>query len=174
MQKLRWFVVAIGRGRRGSFYIGRGTRISGKVELRELAEIEGELEGEISGDEIEIGPYAVVMAHITANRLKVGGQVEGEIVARERIEVLPTARLRCMITTPTLVIAEGAKFDGDCKMPPRGPTSSSESESHEAKDTGVPVSITQAQRAELRQRGYSDNDIALMIPTVATRILGPK
>jgi cytoskeletal protein CcmA (bactofilin family) len=166
--------VAIDRGRRSSFYIGRGTRISGKVEVRELAEIEGELEGEISGNEIEIGPYAVVMARMTANRLKVGGQVEGEIVARERIEVLPTARLRCMITTPTLVIAVGAKFDGDCRMLPRGPTSLSQSESHEVKETELSFFITQAQRAELRQRGYSDNDIAQMSPADAYRILGLK
>jgi len=111
----------------------------------------------------------VVTARITANRLKVGGQVNGEIVARERIEVLPTARLRCTITTPTLVVTEGAQIDGDCKMP-RTPSSSPQSESNET--TGVSFFITQAQRAELRERGYSDDDIAQMKPADAHRILG--
>ena len=69
--------------------ISEGTRIFGKVEFRELAKIEGEAEGEITGYEIEIAPTAVVAARITANRLKVGGQVNGQLVARERIEVLP-------------------------------------------------------------------------------------
>jgi hypothetical protein len=50
-------------------------------------QIEGEAEGEITGEEIEIAPIAVLATRITANRLKVGGQVNGEIVARERIEV---------------------------------------------------------------------------------------
>ena len=149
--------------------ISKGTRIFGKVEFRELAKIEGEAEGEITGEEIEIAPTAVVTARITANRLKVGGQVNGEIVARERIEVLPTARLRCTITTPTLVVTEGAQFDGDCKMP-RTPSSSPQSESNET--TGVSFFITQAQRAELRERGYSDDDIAQMKPADAHRILG--
>jgi cytoskeletal protein CcmA (bactofilin family) len=151
--------------------ISKGTRIFGKLEFRELAKIEGEAEGEITGEEIEIAPTAVVTARITANRLKVGGQVNGEIVARERIEVLPTARLRCTITTPTLVVTEGAQFDGDCKMP-RAPTSSPQSESHETKETRVSFFITQAQRAELRARGYSDHDIAQMKPADAHRILG--
>jgi cytoskeletal protein CcmA (bactofilin family) len=151
--------------------ISKGTRIFGKVEFRELAKIEGEAEGEITGEEIEIAPNAVATARITANRLKVGGQVNGEIVARERIELLPTARLRCTITTPTLVVTEGAQFDGDCKMP-RAPTSSPQSESIETKETRVSFFITQAQRAELRQRGYSDDDIAQMKPADAHGILG--
>ena len=158
-------------GRTISSCIDNGTRISGKVEFGELATIEGEVEGEITGDNIEIAPSAVVMARITANRLKIGGQVNGEIVARERIEVLPIARLRCTITTPTLVVTEGAQFDGDCKMP-RGPTTSPQSESRETKETGSSSFITRAQRAELRERGYSDDDIAQMIPAVAHRILG--
>jgi len=111
--------VTMDLGRTSSSCIGRGTRISGKVEFRDLARIEGEAEGEITGDEIEIAASAVVMARITANRLKVGGQVNGEIVARERLELMPTARLRCPITTPALVVGEGAQFDGDCKMPRR-------------------------------------------------------
>jgi cytoskeletal protein CcmA (bactofilin family) len=138
-----------------------------------MVTIDGEAEGEITGDNIEIAPSALVTARIIANRLKISGQVSGEILARERIELLPTARLRCAITTPTLVITEGAQFDGDCKMP-RGPTSSIESESQEPKDTGTSFLITEAQRAELRECGYADDDIAQMIPSVAHRILGVK
>ena len=145
--------------------ISKGTRISGTVHFGETATIEGEVEGEITGDNIEIASSAVVTARITTNRLKVSGQVDGEIVARGRIELMAAARLGCTITTPTLVVTEGAQFDGDCKMP-GGPTSSPESESHEAKGTEVSSLITEAQKAELRERGYSDTDIALMIPGV--------
>ena len=162
-----------------SSVISKGTRFSGKVEFGKTATVDGEAEGEIIGDQIEIASSAVVTARITANRLQISGQVSGEIVARERIELLPSAKLRCTITTPTLVIAAGAQFDGDCKMP-RGPTSPRQLESQEARETdetkepSVSIFITQAQKAELRERGYSDDDIALMIPTVAHRILGLK
>jgi hypothetical protein len=42
------------------------------------------------------------------------------------------------------------------------------------KRPGVSAFITSAQKAELREQGYSDDDIALMIPAVAHRILGLK
>jgi cytoskeletal protein CcmA (bactofilin family) len=154
----------------GSSCISKGSRISGKFEFGGMATIDGEAEGEITGDNIEIAPSAVVTARIIANRVQIRGQVNGEIVARDRIEVLATARLRCTITTPSLMVAEGAQFDGDCKMP-RGPKIALRLESHQTKETG---GVTQAQTAELRELGYSDNDIALMIPTVAHRILGGK
>lgn len=135
--------MAMNPDRTSSSCISRITRISGKLELRGLAEIEGEADGEITGDEIEIAPSAVVRARITANRLKIGGQVNGDIVARERIEVLPTGRLQCTITTPMLVVTEGGQFNGDCKMP-RGRTSSAQSESLTTDETGVSFFITQA------------------------------
>jgi cytoskeletal protein CcmA (bactofilin family) len=99
--------------------IGRGTKICGKISFQAPAKIEGEAEGEISGDDILIAQGAAVTARIAASRVTIAGTVNGEIVARERVELLPTARARCTITTAKLVLNEGAQFDGDCKMPPR-------------------------------------------------------
>src|SRR5947209_10117956 len=123
MEERSWLEMATHAARSSSSCISQGTRISGKVHFGELATIDGEAEGEITGDNSEIASSAVVMAHITANKLRISGQVNGEIVARERIELLPGARLRCTIITPTLIVTEGAQFDGDCKMP-RGPANS--------------------------------------------------
>jgi cytoskeletal protein CcmA (bactofilin family) len=108
--------MAIDPGRAGLSCVGRESRISGKLDFQEAAEIDGEVEGEITGGEIVIAPTTVVTARITAAKVTIGGQVKGEIVARERIELLASARLRCTIVTPTLVLTEGAQFDGDCRM----------------------------------------------------------
>src|SRR5581483_879744 len=78
--------------------IGKGAKISGKLVFRASAKIEGEADGEITGDEIVIAEGAVVTARITGSRVTVAGRVSGEIVARERLELLPTARLKCTIT----------------------------------------------------------------------------
>jgi cytoskeletal protein CcmA (bactofilin family) len=43
--------------------------------------------------------------------------VSGELVVRQRLELMSTARLRCTINTPSLILNEGAQFDGDCRMP---------------------------------------------------------
>jgi cytoskeletal protein CcmA (bactofilin family) len=97
--------------------IGKGAKVSGKLFFKAPARIDGEVDGEISGDEVMIASGAVVTARITAARISIAGTVSGEIVARERVELLSTARVRCTISTPSLVLSDGAKFDGDCKMP---------------------------------------------------------
>jgi len=97
--------------------IGKGTKVSGKLFFKAPARIDGEVDGEITGEEIVIAQGAVVTARINAVRISIAGSVSGEIIARERVELLPTARVRCSINTPTLMLSEGAKFDGDCKMP---------------------------------------------------------
>lgn len=97
--------------------IGKGTKVSGKLNFKAPAKIEGEAEGEITGEDIVIAQGAIVTARIAATRIIVAGSVSGELIARERIEVLATAHLRCTISTPSLVLNEGAVFDGDCRMP---------------------------------------------------------
>ena len=97
--------------------IGKGAKASGKLTFRGAAKIEGEADGEITGDEVVIASGAVVSARVSATRVIIAGSFNGEVTARERVELMPTARARCTITTPSLVLNEGATFDGDCKMP---------------------------------------------------------
>jgi cytoskeletal protein CcmA (bactofilin family) len=97
--------------------IGKGTKVSGKMHFRGPVRIEGEAEGEISGDDVVIAAGAVVSARISASKVSIAGVFSGEVTARERVELMATARAQCTISTPNLVLNEGAQFDGDCKMP---------------------------------------------------------
>ena len=97
--------------------IGKGTKTSGKLIFRGPVKIEGEAEGEITGDDVMIAQGAVVSARISAGKVTIAGAFNGEVTARERVELMPTARVQCTINTPSLVLNEGAQFDGDCKMP---------------------------------------------------------
>ena len=97
--------------------IGKGTKTSGKLTFRGPVKIEGEAEGEITGDDVVIAQGAVVSARISAGKVTIAGAFNGEVTARERVELMPTARVQCTISTPSLVLNEGAQFDGDCKMP---------------------------------------------------------
>ena len=97
--------------------IGKGTKVSGNLHFHGTVRIEGEADGEIVGDEVVIAEGAVVSAKITATRLTIAGTVSGEIAVRQRLELLSSARLHCTINTPSLILNEGAQFDGDCRMP---------------------------------------------------------
>jgi cytoskeletal protein CcmA (bactofilin family) len=44
------------------------------------------------------------------------GKVEGNVTAKEKVELLAPARLHGNIASPRLVITEGVVFDGDCSM----------------------------------------------------------
>jgi cytoskeletal protein CcmA (bactofilin family) len=105
----------------GGAYLNRGSKITGKVTFEGPARIDGEVEGEINAmDSLTIGDSAVVAARICGVSVWVAGKVNGDIVATQRIEILPTAKIIGNITAPQLSVQEGALFDGHCSMRPGG------------------------------------------------------
>jgi cytoskeletal protein CcmA (bactofilin family) len=46
----------------------------------------------------------------------VAGRVEGQIVARERAELLASAEVKGSVQAPKVVIAEGARLEGSIAM----------------------------------------------------------
>jgi len=100
-------------------YLDAGSRISGKLYFETPARIDGQVEGEINAkDSLAIGESAVVSAQIKAASVTVAGKVSGDIVAVQRIEIKPSAKVLGNITAPILVINEGALFEGHCAMQP--------------------------------------------------------
>jgi cytoskeletal protein CcmA (bactofilin family) len=97
--------------------VGKGTKISGKLNFGALARIEGEVEGEITGKELVVMESAVVNAKVRAHKLIVAGSITGEVIASEAVELMATARAQGSLHTPKLILHEGAIFEGDCKMP---------------------------------------------------------
>ena len=87
--------------------IGKGTKASGKLNFRGPVKIEGEAEGEITGEEVVIATGAVVSARISASKVTIAGSFSGEVTARERVELMATARVQCTINTPELRTQRG-------------------------------------------------------------------
>jgi cytoskeletal protein CcmA (bactofilin family) len=101
--------------------LDRGSKITGKLSFEGPARIEGEVDGEISAkDTLVISESAVITAQIRAASVAVAGKVSGDIVATQRIEIRPNAKVSGNITAPVLVIHEGALFEGHCSMQPEG------------------------------------------------------
>lgn len=102
-------------------YLNQGSKISGKLEFQEPAQIEGQVDGEISAqDSLTIGESAVVTAQIKASSIIVAGKLSGEIIASERIEIRPSGKVSGNLTTPRLVVHDGAMFEGNCTMQHEG------------------------------------------------------
>lgn len=95
----------------------KGSRVSGQLHFQGPARIDGAVDGEIQCQgKLTIGDTADVRAKITGHIVVIHGRVEGNVIARERIDLIAPARLYGNIVTPRLTVAEGVVFDGDCSM----------------------------------------------------------
>jgi len=98
-------------------FLGEGTSFSGTLQFDGTVRFDGRFEGDVSGNDLLIiGQAAIVRADIQVGSLVVSGRVEGNIVAKKRVELLPTARVTGTIKTPGLVVSDGAVFNGTCEM----------------------------------------------------------
>ncbi len=79
--------------------------------------IEGEAKGEIQCEgTLTVAEGATVAARITAVNVVVAGTLNGEISCRERLQILPSGRVSGTVTTGSLVIQEGALYEGELHM----------------------------------------------------------
>lgn len=98
-------------------FLGEGTSFIGTLQFEGTVRLDGRFEGEVSGgDLLIIGQTAAVRAEIQVGSLTVSGRVEGNIVARKRVELLGTAQVTGSVKTPALVVSEGAVLNGTCEM----------------------------------------------------------
>jgi len=98
-------------------FLGRGTRITGKVSFEGPARIEGQVEGEIvANDTLTIGESSVLNAQITGTVVVINGKVSGDITAAKKLEIRTPGRFYGNVITPSLVIEEGVVFEGHCSM----------------------------------------------------------
>ena len=101
-------------------FLGEGTEFKGVLSFEGTVRIDGSLEGEILGEDLLIvGEPAVVKAEIDVGTAVVSGTVTGNIRARHRVELLAPSSVTGTIRTPSLVVAAGATFNGNCEMGPR-------------------------------------------------------
>ncbi len=79
--------------------------------------INGKFEGSLNTKGVlTIGPNANVTADITGDSIIVEGKVRGKIIARENLELLPTAVIDGDIYSTRLIISEGGILNGKCQM----------------------------------------------------------
>ena len=98
-------------------FLGQGTRITGNLVFDGPCRIEGTVEGEVSAKDIlTVGESAVVNARVNGSMIVIHGTVTGDVVATTRLEIRAPGKVIGDVTTPSLVINEGAILEGRCSM----------------------------------------------------------
>ncbi|HYI25594.1 MAG TPA: polymer-forming cytoskeletal protein [Thermomicrobiales bacterium] len=95
----------------------RYSSFDGTFNLTRDLRVEGEVKGTIScKGTLFVAQGATVNANVEAESITIAGDLNGEVTCRSRLQILPSGRVKGKITTATLVINEGAAYDGELVM----------------------------------------------------------
>ncbi|MEL7017104.1 MAG: polymer-forming cytoskeletal protein [Pseudomonadota bacterium] len=134
--------------------VGAGSRLKGEIDCKGPSRIAGVVEGELSGDDrLVIGKDAHVHGEVAALEIEIDGRVTGTITATQRVILNETAIVEGDLHSPSVVIEEGAVFNGKSSMPSpdQQSTSSTTEISETAKDQGTNG------KADIASAGDDDN-----------------
>ncbi len=105
---------------RGIARIGDTITIRGDVTGAESLVIDCRVEGSVSleNHDLTVGQSGCVSSGISANQVRVEGEVTGDIRGAEKVVVTQTGRVLGNIVAPRVTLEEGAKFKGEIDMDP--------------------------------------------------------
>jgi cytoskeletal protein CcmA (bactofilin family) len=98
-------------------FIDQGSQFEGKLSFKDTVRIDGGFQGEISSENtLIVGETGEVQASIKSKVVVVSGTVIGEVNASEQVILHKTAKMNGDVTTPSLVMEEGAILNGQLSM----------------------------------------------------------
>jgi cytoskeletal protein CcmA (bactofilin family) len=98
-------------------FLDRGSRLQGELHFESSFRIDGKLQGKIeSSGRLIVGEGGEVEGEIHVRHVAVSGVVRGSLQADEQIHIAAGGRVEADLDTPSLVIEDGAVFEGRCTM----------------------------------------------------------
>ncbi|GBE01493.1 polymer-forming cytoskeletal [bacterium BMS3Bbin06] len=92
--------------------VGFNSTIKGEVHVKGTLRTDGMIEGNVKADWVVVGQKGRVKGNIHAMGVLVGGSIEGNIEAKESVEIKSKGYICGDIRTQKLIIIEGGIFDG--------------------------------------------------------------
>lgn len=93
--------------------IGESVLIKGKLTGDENLIVKGRIEADIETKRsLTIEPSGIVKADVKVNHLKVHGILIGNVIAAEKVEMAPNCKVVGDISTPCIIMSDGASFRG--------------------------------------------------------------
>ena len=101
-----------------SGFVGGGTVVTGEANFKAMMRVDGHLSGRVSSTSgtLIVGANGKVDANIEVAVAVIHGTINGDIIATQRLELGRAAKVNGNIQTPSLIIEQGAIFEGTCKM----------------------------------------------------------
>ena len=101
--------------------IGEDVEITGNIKCESNIQIDGKLNGDLTcnGNAV-IGTTSAVKGNLSVETISILGQVNGNVVAKDKIELKSTARLNGDIRARRLTVEDGVTFVGKAEVNPAG------------------------------------------------------
>jgi len=97
--------------------VGPDAVIKGTFTAKHSMRIDGEIHGNVNcEDGVVVGAKGLVRGNIVSRTVVVGGKVRGNITASMKLELERGAVIEGDLSTPILLVEEGASFEGNCHM----------------------------------------------------------
>lgn len=97
--------------------IGDGITINGRLTGDEEVNVEGRVEGTVALEShLVVADDGTVVAEVDAESVTVEGTLDGDIVARDTVRLMPGCNVTGNIRAPRINIEEGAMFKGNIDM----------------------------------------------------------
>lgn len=97
---------------------GQEPELAGEINFRDMVRVNGYIAGSVYSETgtLIVDTNARVDANVEVGVAVISGCVNGDIVARQKVEIGPNAKINGNIWTKSIEIKDGAIFEGVCRM----------------------------------------------------------
>lgn len=97
-------------------FVGGSSSFKGNLSTKGTLRIDGEFDGEIDTDWLIVGEKGRVTGNVQAMCIIVGGCIDGNLRAKETVEIKPNGQVNGDIFTAKLSVHEGGVLNGKTSM----------------------------------------------------------
>jgi len=97
-------------------FVGLNSHFKGEIKAKGTLRIDGSVEGNIEADWLVLGEKAILKGDAAARGIIVGGRIEGNVKAKEIIEIMAKGQIIGDISAAKLTVSEGGVLEGHSFM----------------------------------------------------------
>jgi len=97
-------------------FLGSNARIKGEMTVEGTLRLDGTIEGSLNADSVILSEKAMVKGDISAQKIVIAGTVEGNLRAKELVEIQSKGRVLGGVFAPRFSVVEGGEINGKIEM----------------------------------------------------------
>ncbi len=98
-------------------FLDSGSHLEGELRFEASFRVDGKFTGIVRSEgDLIVGESGEVEGELYVGQIFVSGTVRGSVRASRKIQIAPNGKVFAELDTPSLIIEDGATFEGNCAM----------------------------------------------------------